>query len=163
MERDLILGNSRKLPDQAWPGALGIINLWVIWVNVVHLVAKLCPTLCDLMDCSPSGSSVCMILQTRILKWVAISFPRISSQPRNQTHISCIAGRFFTTELRGEPISNALSNNKTTFCLYRIPSLELSYERRIVYNFCDWLLSSCLMLSRVIHVECIYHFNFMTE
>ena len=41
------------------------------------LVAQLCPTLCDLMDCSPPGSSsVHGILQARILEWVAISFSR---------------------------------------------------------------------------------------
>ena len=55
-----------------------------------------CPTLCDPMDCGPPGSSVHGILQARILKWVAISFSRRSSWPRNQTRVSCIAGRFFT-------------------------------------------------------------------
>ena len=46
--------------------------------------------------CSPPGSSVHGIFQARILEWVAISFSRGSSQPKNQTCISCIAGRFFT-------------------------------------------------------------------
>ena len=36
------------------------------------IVAQLCPTLCDPMDCSPPGSSVHGIVQARILKWVAI-------------------------------------------------------------------------------------------
>ena len=49
------------------------------------------------MHCSPSGSSVHGILQTRMLEWVAISSPRESSQPRDQTQVSCIEGRFFTT------------------------------------------------------------------
>ena len=35
-------------------------------------VAQSCPTLCDLMDCSPPGSSLCGILQARVLEWVAI-------------------------------------------------------------------------------------------
>ena len=47
------------------------------------LVTKLCLTLCDLMDCSLPGSSVHGILQARILEWVAISFSRGSSRPRN--------------------------------------------------------------------------------
>ena len=51
---------------------------------------------CDPMVCSLPGSSVHGILQARILEWVAISFSRGSSQSRNQTHVSCIAGRFFT-------------------------------------------------------------------
>ena len=42
-------------------------------------VAQLCPTLCDPMDCSPSGSSVHRILQARILEWVAISFSNMQS------------------------------------------------------------------------------------
>ena len=52
-------------------------------------VAQLCPTLCDPMDCSPSGSSVRGIFQPRILEWVAISSCRGSSWPRDQTHVSC--------------------------------------------------------------------------
>ena len=51
--------------------------------------------LCDPMDCSPLGSSVHGILQARILEWVAISFSRGSSRPRDQTQVSCIAGRCF--------------------------------------------------------------------
>ena len=51
---------------------------------------------CNPMDCSLSGSSVHGILQARILDWVAISFCKGSSWPRNQTQVSCIAGRFFT-------------------------------------------------------------------
>ena len=50
------------------------------------------------MDWSPPGSSVHGISQARILEWVAISFSRGSSQIRDQTHIFCIAGGFFTTE-----------------------------------------------------------------
>ena len=53
---------------------------------------------CNRMDCSPLDSSVHGILQARILQWVAISFSRESSRPRDRTHVSCIAGRFFTTE-----------------------------------------------------------------
>ena len=41
-----------------------------------------CPTLCDLMDCSLPGSSVCGIFQGRILEWVAMPSSRGSSQPR---------------------------------------------------------------------------------
>src|SRR5574337_612499 len=51
------------------------------------------------MDCSPPGSSVHGILRARILEWVAIPFSRGSSQPRDQTQVSCIAGSFFTINL----------------------------------------------------------------
>ena len=49
--------------------------------------------LCDPIDCSPPGSSVHGILQARTLEWVAISFSRVSSQPRDGTQVSCIVGR----------------------------------------------------------------------
>ena len=56
------------------------------------------------MDCSPPGSSVCGILQARILEWVAISFSKGSSRPRDQTRVSRIAGRCFTIwATRGVP------------------------------------------------------------
>ena len=44
------------------------------------------------MDCSPLGSSIHGILQARLLEWVAISFSRGSSQPRDRTQVSCIVG-----------------------------------------------------------------------
>ena len=50
---------------------------------------------CDPMDCSLPGSFVHGILQARILEWVAISFSRRSSWPRNRTQVSYTAGRFF--------------------------------------------------------------------
>ena len=67
------------------------------------LVTQLRLTLCDPMDCSPPGSSVCGILQARILEWVAISSSKGSSLPRDRTQISCIAGGFFSTEPPGKP------------------------------------------------------------
>ena len=65
-------------------------------MKVKVLVAQSCLTLWDHMDCSLPGSSVHGILQARILEWVAILFSRDSSQQRDWTWISCIAGRFFT-------------------------------------------------------------------
>ena len=46
--------------------------------------------LCDPLDCSLPGSSVHGILQARILEWVAISYSRGSSQPRDRTYVSCL-------------------------------------------------------------------------
>ena len=65
--------------------------------------AQLCPTLCNPVDDRPLGSSVHRILQARILKWVAISFSRGSSCPRDWTPISCTTGGFFTTAPPGKP------------------------------------------------------------
>ena len=61
----------------------------------LYSFTKSCPTLCDLMDCSPPGSSAQGILQARILEWVAISFSTGFFWPRDQTSVSCIAGRLF--------------------------------------------------------------------
>ena len=71
------------------------LQCYVATKNLCVLAAQLCPTLCDPMDCSPPGSSAHGILQARILEWVAISFSRESSWPRNGTQVSCIIGRFF--------------------------------------------------------------------
>ena len=60
------------------------------------LIAKSCLTLCDPLDYSPPGSSVHGIHQARIQEWVAIPFSRTSSWSRDQTLVSCIAGRCFT-------------------------------------------------------------------
>ena len=59
-------------------------------------VAQSCSTLCNPMDCSLPGSSIHGIFQARVLEWVAISFSRRSSWPRDWTQVSCIVGRRFT-------------------------------------------------------------------
>ena len=70
---------------------------------------------CNPMDWSLQGSSVHGILQARILEWVAISFSRGSSRSRNRTHVSCIAGRFFTDWARREAcIRRRIINHWTT-------------------------------------------------
>ena len=58
-------------------------------------------SLCDPMDYSTPGSSVLGISQARILDWVTISFFRGSSRPKDQSWVSCIAGRFFTVRANG--------------------------------------------------------------
>ena len=55
------------------------------------LCAQSCSTLCDAMDCSPQGPSVCGMSQARILAWTAVSFSRGSSRPRDGTHVSCVS------------------------------------------------------------------------
>ena len=59
-------------------------------------VAQSCPTLCESMNCSLPGPSVHGIFQVRVLEWVAISFSRGSSWPRDRTPVSHIADRRFT-------------------------------------------------------------------
>ena len=59
-------------------------------------VTQSCLTLCNPMDCSPPVSSIHAIFQARVLEWVAISFSRGYSRPRDQTWVSQIVGRRFT-------------------------------------------------------------------
>ena len=61
-------------------------------------VAQSCLTLCDPMDYSLPNCSVHRTLQARILEWVAISFSRGTSQPRDRIQVSCMASGFFTRE-----------------------------------------------------------------
>ena len=61
----------------------------------VKLLSQSCPTLCDPMDCSPPRFSIHWIFQAKVLEWVAISFSRGSSRPRDRTQVSHIAGRRF--------------------------------------------------------------------
>ena len=63
---------------------------------VCVLVAQKCLTLRDSIDCSLPHSSVHGILHSRILEWVTIPFSSGSSQPRDRTQVSSIAGGFFT-------------------------------------------------------------------
>ena len=70
----------------------GMLLLLVIWRSEVKSL-QLCPTLCNPMDRSLPGSYIHGIFQARILEWVAISFFRGSSWPRDWTWFSVIAGR----------------------------------------------------------------------
>ena len=85
---------SKFLKDRDHVRYLYYMN-WVLHVCVsecvcVRPVTQSCPILCDPINCSLPGSSIRGILLARILEWVAISFSRGSSWPRDQTHISCI-------------------------------------------------------------------------
>ena len=70
----------------------GYTNWEGLWCKCAKLLQS-CPTFCNPMDCNPPGSSVLWILQARILEWVAISFSRDSSSPRDQTWDTYIADR----------------------------------------------------------------------
>ena len=65
-------------------------NFHILCCCCCSLVVKPCPTLCNPMDCSPPGSSVYGISQAKILEWVAISFSRGSSWPRDWTPVFSI-------------------------------------------------------------------------
>ena len=71
-----------------------------------YSVAQSCPILCDSIDCSLLGTSVCGIFQARMTEWFSISSSRRSSWLRDWIHISsspALAGGFFTTESPRKP------------------------------------------------------------
>ena len=78
---------------------LFVCDLYICCVQETHFRSKsesiscsvVSETFCNPMNCSLSGSSVHGIFHARILEWVAISFSRASSQPRDQTCISCVS------------------------------------------------------------------------
>ena len=94
-------------------------------------VAQSCPTLCSPMDCSLPGSSVHRIFQARVLEWVAISFSRGSSQPRDRTWVSHIAGRHFTIWATCEALYMSI-----WFYYYKwgLGALSEKYEECIKYH-----------------------------
>ena len=95
-----------------------------------------CPALCDPVDCSLPGSSVHGILQARILKWVDMPSSSGSSPSRNQTHVSCISGGFFTTEPLGTPYLY-LNLESSSFTL-------LSHLWTELYSFLNFFFFSLL-------------------
>ena len=85
--------NKRDIIHQHLLNTSGLSELKVLmwqW-GCACVCAQSCPTLCNPVDCSPLGSSVHGIFQARILNWVAISFFRGSSWPRNWTSVSCVS------------------------------------------------------------------------
>ena len=96
-------------------------------------------TLFDPMDCSLPGSSVHGILQAKIPEWVAFPFSRGSSQPRDWTWVSWIAGRFFTIWTTRD-VNNTRTTGKFYFFLNTILySLELS-KKNWRPKFGVWLI-----------------------
>ena len=77
-------------------------------------VAQLCPTLCDPMDCSLSGSSIHGIFKARILEWVAISFSRGSSRPRIEPGSPALQADALPSEPPGKPKKNVKVKKKVT-------------------------------------------------
>ena len=102
------------------------------------LVIQSSLTLFDPVDCSPPGSSVCGILQARILEWVGIPSSRGPSRTRDGTWVSCIAGRFFTERATREaPLG----------CLPRAISFKVLYVQLLYFIFTTTLYISTMISS----------------
>ena len=150
------------------------------WVSEwVSEVTQSCPTLCDPMDCSPQSSSVHGILQARVLEWVAISFSRGSSRPRDWTQVSCIAGRRFNLWATREALIEAKlvlyyqAPNRTTVIIYGIYWNKNTFLRFLSFTYhtsnqyCDnvlifwWnIISWCFVKSLFVIILNICKFNF---
>ena len=85
--------------------------------------------LCDPMDYTVHG-----ILQARVLEWVAFPFSRGSSQLRDWTQVSCIAGRFFTAEPQGKPKNIGVGS------LSLLQGIFLTQESNQGLLHCGWIL-----------------------
>ena len=101
------------------------------------------------MDCSPPGFSVHGILQARILEGVAISFSRGSSQPRNWTQFSCIAGRWFTNWAMREAPSPSLEPNYFSTSIRQRLIQHPSFPGSTLLIYCCVLSQSVQSLSHV--------------
>ena len=98
------------------------------------LVAKFVWPFSNPLDYSPPG----FFVQTIILKWVAISFSSRSSWIRDRTHVSCIAGRVFTTELPGKHLFDVTIN------LNILPVCVWAHTYACNINVCIFLLQASL-------------------
>ena len=122
-----------------------VISVWK-WSEITQS----CPTLCNPVNCSPPGSSVLGILQPRILEWVAISFSRGTSQPRNRTQVSYIAGRrsenlwiFCLTHLCWiSPVRLGVELLAQDMCI-------LSSGRFLLSGFSKWFHQLCTFMSNL--------------
>ena len=124
------------------------------------IVTKSWPILCDPMNCSPPGSSIHGISEARILEWVAISFPRGASRPRDGTHISHAVGRSFTAEPPGKPRSVYMPLSLYIYmcvCIYlcdvllflslifHLSNVSKLFTRKQVHLYSTFLKAGCLV------------------
>ena len=131
-----------------------IFSIWWWWFS--HQIVS---DSWNAMDCSLPDSFVHGILQARILEWVAISFSRGSSQPRDRSQVSCIAGRFFTNWATREALSQFTHlyftmlhfyNQHEIFCEIKNFS-KLTSKLTITYYTVSfyWRLKFCFILSQI--------------
>ena len=119
--------------------------LWTSRAQVKVKVVQLCLTLCDPMDYTVHG-----ILQARILKWVAVPFSRVSSQSRDWTQVSCIAGRCFTSWATWKAHLRAQISPKKA-CRKLIPGIVavIFHILTTSRNLAAWILSCSLLGSTI--------------
>ena len=96
-----------------------------------------CVWFCDILDCRLPGSSVHGIFHARTLEWVAISFSRGSSQPKDQTRVSCIGRQARYHWATGKVLSLIL--RKLMWQLFRALRVKLARRKGVIMT---WVLST---------------------
>ena len=89
--------------------------------------AQSCLSLCDPLDCSLPGSSLHGIFQARILEWVAISFSKGSSPPRDQTWVFCVAEDQLSNQR--SPLKSQTGSNDWTSVHLGVCEMEFLWEQ----------------------------------
>ena len=89
------------------------------------------------MDCTSPDSSVHVLYQARLWKWIVISFSRVSSRPRVLTHVSCLAGEFFTIWPPGKPTLHLVV--KWLNCVWLFDTMDCSKPGSHVL-YISWVL-----------------------
>ena len=105
-----------------------VFHYWIVvclfffflWCAVKVLVAPSYSTLCDLMDCSPSGSSLHGILQARILEWEAIPFSRRSSIPEIEHRFPTLQAACLPSEPPGKPMRCSIISLKIMYNIFML-------------------------------------------
>ena len=117
--------NSKDKPAAPRSSA-SVVSLACVCVCVcvcvcTHLVVQSCSTLCDPVDCSLPGFSVCGTLQARILEWVAVSSSRGPSRPRDRTlvsYVSCTGRQILYHYTTWEAFFDLFSSNFKSLCSF---------------------------------------------
>ena len=138
------------------------------WVSEV---TQSCPILCDLVDCSLPGSSIHGVLQAIIPEWVAISFSRESSRPRDWTQVSRIAGRCLTLWATREAWFHLLKSyfmSYTNISSFLCISAVSKYTATIYYlsffslpSFLPSYLSLSLFSQDMLQMKSFFSFDFL--
>ena len=146
-----VRGWGTKIPQTAavWPMCVCVC----LCVLYIFMHAQSCLTLCDLIGCSPPGSSVHGVFLEGILGWVAIYSSRKSSPPRDRTPISCsscIVKWILHTEPSGKP-GYIYINFKS--CSIVICFFLWCFESPEKGNFYESVLQQCI--DQLLHHFCL--------
>ena len=112
----------------------------VILLSILCVYAQSCPTLCDLLDCSPPGSSVHGISRARILEWVAIPYSRDLLYNLHSVMIHCLVSLKHPPKKKGELSSQAslVPPGKGAWPLLAVPLENWGTELLLRARTCRW-------------------------